>query len=384
MRIGLLNFHYAYNYGAVLQSTALMKQLQKMGHNVELINYRPFYQMQYYLPYPNPFKAFKCAWKKKEHDGLNNRIIFSVKWFVRTILNYRHARYRKELKELFTTYVRKTFREVGYYDSLDGLMKNPPDSFDAYICGSDQLWNPDVTWGVDPAYYLNFGNVKRRIAYAVSPCGLDCRKYSQNIRAAGAKLDFISLRENEKLSDLSQVFNRKDIIVCPDPTLLLSEIDYEEFEEPIQFQSDSYLLFYGFLDKEKNVLIQKIIKRAGKLFKLPIIDMSIDDFGWDDSSITRIHVTPGQFLSYIKHARYVITNSFHGTVFSIIYKKQFTTICKTGTASRMEELLNKLNLHERICNGDEVNLKDIDYASVAEKLSTIQGVGEKYLETTLS
>ena len=383
MRIGLLNFHYAYNYGAVLQSTALMKQLQKMGHSVELINYRPFYQMQYYLPYPNPFKAFMCAWRKMKYDGLNNRILFSVKWFVRTILNYRHARDRKELKELFTPYVRKNFREVGSYESLRGLVKNPPYSFDAYVCGSDQLWNPDVTWGIDPAYYLNFGDVNRRIAYAVSPCGLDCKKYYQDIKTAGANLDFISLRENEKLSDLSLVLNRDDIIVCPDPTLLLSENDYEEFEEPMQYPNNGYVLFYGFSDKEKNEHIKEITKRIAKLFQLPIIDMSIDDFEWNDTSVTKIHVTPGQFLSYIKNARYVITNSFHGTVFSIIYKKQFSTICKTGTASRMEELLDKLNLHERICNGDEVELKDIDYESVAEKVSTIQNIGRDYLETTL-
>ena len=91
MKIAIMNFHYAYNYGAVLQCTALKQTLENLGHEVEIINYRPFYQMQYYKSYPNPFKAAIVAMKKMKKDSALARLSFSAKWFVRTILNYRNA-----------------------------------------------------------------------------------------------------------------------------------------------------------------------------------------------------------------------------------------------------------------------------------------------------
>lgn len=146
MKIAIMNFHYAYNYGAVLQCTALKQTLENLGHEVEIINYRPFYQMQYYKRYPNPFRTAIVAMKKMKKDSASARLSFSAKWFVRTILNYRNANDRKKLKNLFEPYLKRNFKQTQLYNTYRELVKDPPKGFDAYICGSDQLWNPNVTW----------------------------------------------------------------------------------------------------------------------------------------------------------------------------------------------------------------------------------------------
>lgn len=382
MKIAIINFHYTYNYGAVLQCTALKQTLENLGHEVEIINYRPFYQMQYYKRYPNPFRAAIVAMKKMKKDSAATRLIFSAKWFIRTILNYRNANDRKELKNLFEPYLKRNFKQTQLYNTYGELVKDPPKGFDAYICGSDQLWNPDVTWGIDPAYYLNFGEDVRRIAYAVSPCGLDCKKYSYEISKAGNRLDSISLREEEKRKELLEIFKGKDILVCPDPTLLLRSEDYSRYEEPIP--EKEYIAFYGFDDRNNNETLMNKAIQLSKLTNLPIIDFSLDEFHWKYDKVEKVMVTPGEFLSYIKNGKYVVTNSFHGTVFSIVYNKEFYTLPKSGTSSRMVELLNRLGIERRILDNDKKDDAELDYTVVNHNLKEYALLGIDYLKSALS
>lgn len=385
MRIALINFHYAYNYGAVLQCTALKQVLENMGHSVEIIDYRPYYQMQYYLKYPNPFITARYAWNKLNKDRVCKRAMFSAKWFVHTIFNYRYAKKRKNLGELFQPYIDRNFKQTKRYNSYSELQKNPPDGLDAYICGSDQLWNPDVTWGIDPAYYLNFGDDQvKRIAYAVSPCGLDCKKNRDEIAKAGEKLEFVSLRESEKKTELLNILKCNEITICPDPTLLIKCEGYKIYEEKIE--ETSYIAFYGFVDndhKKNEILMNKAITLSKKKC-LTIVDFSLDYFKWEYDRVKKINVTPGKFLSYIKNADYIVTNSFHGTVFSIIYHKQFYTMPKTGTTSRVVELLNHLNLNERILTEQIPEDKRIDYCQVDKLREQYVRIGLNYLTIALT
>ena len=381
MKIAIINFHYAYNYGAVLQCTALKQILENQGHTVEVIDYRPFYQMQYYQEYPNPFQAALVALRKKKKDNICARLFFSTKWFFHTVLNYRNAGDRKALRNLFEPYLEKNFKQTKRYNTYTELVSDPPKGFDAYICGSDQLWNPDVTWGIDPAYYLNFGDEVKRIAYAVSPCGLDCKNNINEIREAGSRLDSISLREEEKRLDLLAVFQNKEIFVCPDPTLLLSAADYAKYEEKITKRD--FIAFYGFDDRDNNKILMNKAIQLSKASSLPIIDFSLDYFSWNYDKVERIKVTPGEFLSYIKNGKFIVTNSFHGTVFSIIYNRDFYTLPKSGTSARMVELLVRLGIEKRIIGSCVEDSVELNYSSINSKLKCYALQGIEYLENNL-
>lgn len=371
MKIALINFFFAYNYGAVLQCTALKTVLEKMGHKVDIINYRPYYQMQYYNKYPNPLKSAGVAWEKYDYMPPLKRAVLSAKWSLHTLKDIKDIKNKKMLKKCFGTYIDKNFNLTNLYSTYNELKNNPPQGYDVYVSGSDQLWNPDVTWGVDPAYYLNFGTKNtKRIAYAISPCGLDFDIYSEKIKEVALGLDFISLRESEKQQQLSLLLKRNDIHICPDPTLLLVENDYKKYEDKIDIEKDSYIFFYGFSDRQKDNNIIQYVQKAGKKNNLKILDASLDEFKWNDKeNVIKKVLNPGEFLTAIKSAKMIITNSFHGTVFSIIYRKNFMTFTKTGTASRMVELLENLHLKDRIIdNYNDIKDDYTDYTDIEKNL----------------
>ena len=107
MKIALINFYYAYNYGAVLQCLALSKKLEFMGHTVRIIQYKPYYQMQYYVSFPNPFRAFTISWGKYKKSVLSERLHRSTRWFIHTIISYK---YSKKRIILLKVWIKKYFK----------------------------------------------------------------------------------------------------------------------------------------------------------------------------------------------------------------------------------------------------------------------------------
>ena len=192
-------------------------------------------------------------------------------------------------------------------------------------------------------------------------------------------LDKISLREKERQLDFEHLLET-EISICPDPTLLLERKDYEKFEEDIDLPS-KYILLYGFHDDEYVKKVEKVLSTFDS-DEYEIIDLSIDKIFIKDHKVLNLVVTPGQFLTCFKNASYVITNSFHGTVFSIIYEKKFITILKSNTGGRMKELLSVLNLERRIFDSSRL-LEDVDYEQVRIKLKDYRLIGSRYLESVL-
>lgn len=386
MKVGLINYHFVYNYGAVLQCTALKEAIESLGHNVIVIDYRPFSQQQYYLPYPNVLKCAKVAYNKFPEKSILKRAYIAVKWFVHVIILYKKAKYRKLLEKKFSSYVNQYLNLTCRYNTIEDIRNNPPEA-DAYVCGSDQLWNPNVTWGLDAAYFLNFGNKQKRIAYAVSPCQLDIHEYSEKLQGWCKNLDAISLRETEKRDELESLLKRS-ISVCIDPTLLLTADQYKKFEEEINGLPEQYILVYAFCDEDKNKLLKSTLTSIYREKKIEIIDVSIDNIQWDLPVTKKNDSTPGEFLFYFKNAAYIITNSFHGTVFSIIYHRKFLSVTKHGTASRMAELLKKLYLENHMVrNLSEINHENLehhDYLKADKSLQKLKTESLEYLMSTLA
>ncbi len=368
-RTGIITFHFAQNVGAVLQCLALCEQLKKMDVEPFVINYRPKYHVAKYAPWrPAFYLAFERA-KSLKNNGAKFKVILtgSIKTLLSMMRENRHYSIHKMRTERFENFTSKFLNQSDIYKTIDQLKKNPPKA-DSYICGSDQIWNKALmNNSYDLAYFLKFGNSDMtRLAYAPSMGETDLLKDGRAFLDNINNLDGVYFREavdSEKLSELTG----KDFTSVDDPTLFLTMQDYEKFESDISNQ-EPYIFVYTVL---RSPLIQNVITKFSKEKGLRVIDGSTHHYLNGNNIKYDPLCAPGDFLSYIRNAEYVVTNSFHGTVFSILYHKKFITVANKKRNSRIEELLNSLGLQDRLIYDDEyshIDLESIDYDSVEEKL----------------
>lgn len=258
-------------------------------------------------------------------------------------------------------------------------MKELNNEFDIFICGSDQIWNLDCTQGVEPAYFLKFANKdKLKIAYAPSLAHVKFAKnYDADLKKAIKDLDYISIREESTLP-LIQPLTEKKVSVVLDPTLLLDQKDYELIISQDKNKSE-YIFVYML---EYSVELVKYCNRFNNERKIKIIYIANNKFsGIKGENV--FGIGPDKFLKYIKEAKYIITNSFHATVFSIIFNKKFVTFTTKHSSSRMVDLLDKLGISERIYNENFNIDKDIDYDMVQKKLIDMRKSSLEYLNKAL-
>lgn len=385
MIIGTINFHFAHNFGAVLESVALKEYLEKKGHQVIAIDYRPEYLEQQYAVYPNPFAFARWAAKDYTESPVTYRLYRMSRRFIQAFMYYKDAELRKKRSQLFEAYVKNNMNLTRRYRTIEDLKKEPP-TCDVYISGSDQIWNPMVTAGIDEGYFLNFGDFSaRKIAYAVSPCQLNVEKYKNKLAPLLMAYEKISLREEQFICDLSEMSNAP-IENCIDPTLLLDESDYQKYMVKPEMSFKEYILVYGFDDKLSPKLLNDITSMVSMKTGCKIIDVSMDGRKRIDSAINLEVVSPGEFLYYVKNARFVVTNSFHGTVFSIIYNKKFVSVSKSGTSSRAGELLASLGLNDRMTAISDERTShalvddDIDYHEVHKRLMKLRKKSELFFK----
>ncbi len=376
MKIGIITFHFAHNQGAVLQCYALQCFLKKQGYDVEVINYCPSYHTNRYSAKRNPFIMAVSSLKKNRNAKIQKKLYHMVRSFAKGIYISIAGTYKLREKK-FAEFTKTHLNLSGEYKTLKALQKMPPEC-DAYISGSDQLWNPDlVNSGFDSAYFLNFGgsNIKK-ITYAVSLRENYTQEEKDEIMTYCRNINVISSRErSETLYELLG----ENYTVCVDPTLLLEKEEYADAENEIK-EAEPYIFVYGF-ESSHNILeaVDEISKKTG----LRIINGSPDRVMLNNA-IKLCNYGPGEFLSYIKNADFVITNSFHGTAFSLIYNKQFVTVAHTTRGRRMTELLEKVGLSERIWKekNDEWK-KEIDYAEVEQKRNALKQQSAEYLNKSL-
>lgn len=355
MRIAIVTFHNAFNYGATLQCAALSKMLSKQGVDVSVIDYLPGYV-------EDKKSVFRYL---KDVKKANNKIKAAAKGvaYLRFAIDI-HKRNRA-----FDDFVRKNMNLTRTYSTERELEIDPPTA-DAYICGSDQVWNKVITNNAfDDVFFLQFVKNGLRIAYAVSLGETGPSENKDELSSLTKKFDFISVREENIAVELGKVLSR-DVATVVDPTLLLDEADYTAFEKPVSFAPDRYLLVYNIQNSDLSIsLAEKIAREKG----LQIIDISPNPFQKAKGSIKKISVGPGEFLTLIKNAEYIVTNSFHGTVFSLIYRKQFYTIPHKKRPGRMVSLLRLCGLEDRIINSPDAKLSfnEIDYENVSKKIRRV-------------
>lgn len=351
MRIGILTFHCAHNYGAVLQCYALQETLKGMGHDVEVIDYRPRYLLDSYKRFnikryksKNPFKMAKKTVREILMAKTRIKKYSAFQRFIQTKLNL-------------------SARIQGCYI---------PPVYDVYIMGSDQIWNPKITKGFDPLYFGHFQFAKgdkKYIAYAASMEA--CTLTSEAIdfyRNALCNFDSVSVREKQ-LASLLQPLSNKTIETVLDPTLLVKSEVWNKLAK-LPSYNGKYVLVYQVVESENTLKVANSIAQ-----EIGAVVIEITSFIFASFKRNKLQCeSPEEFLGWIKQASFVVTTSFHGTVFSIIFNRPFYCIelQKNGN-TRCSSLLCNIGLKERMINVfDMPKFTGLDYSYANFCISKLQ------------
>lgn len=358
MKIGILTFHCAHNYGAVLQTLATQEYLKQLGHSVEIIDYRPQYLLY-------PYKIFRIdRFKKNNIKELIAEILILPKRILRFV----------KFQRFINKYLCLS-KKCSEYDI--------PEYFNLYIIGSDQVWNPVITDGVDAIYTANFNfakNNKIYISYAAS-LGKELmdKKNFKEFHNSLNNFDGISVRELDAKLFLEKTFSVNNIEVVIDPTLLINKTVWDRYCSKSNI-NDDYVLLYQIRQSEN---ANKLANKIANTINCKIIEIKSLPISWRGVYQT---FDPGEFLSLFKNAKYVITTSFHGTAFSLIFEKQFYTISLGDEGdSRALSLLSQLDIKERLINNEQnINHNNlIDYIKVQNNLQKLQETSSKYYQKYL-
>jgi len=344
-----------------------MKYLQSDGHKVEIINYKPDYLSRYNL--------WLIGNRFKERNILVKLLYLSLK-FPKRLMKRKAMAPFEAFKRKYMCITRQR------YTSYNELKKDPPYA-DAYIAGSDQIWNTLYENGRDPSFYLDFApEGSRRIAYAASfslPEVLP--EYREFVRSMIQKLDFISVREASGLDILNSLgINKGDHVL--DPVFLLDREEWENIASE-QFK-EKYILTY---EVGPNPLIERIAMRIGQEKHLKIY--AVQNHAKTPYADTDYYPCgPDTFMSLIKGAEVVLSNSFHATAFSTIFEKPFYVFERIDedVNSRTLDLLATCGLDKRIVRTED-NYRRIkpgwEYEEVAKRIADYAIKSKQYIEHAL-
>lgn len=389
MRIGIITFHFVYNCGAMLQCFALQEKLKSMGYEVEIINYQPWYHKNRYSALKNPiYYGRKQAAKKGSGDTIIKRTGRGIKGFFAVVYSWRHFPEAKIKDRYFSTFKKSYLQEGKLYRKVGQLRKYPP-KCEVYISGSDQLWNAKLTENrIDPAYLLDFGtDDTKRITYSM---GCNFKNLSGPINVLKARMmrfNAISLRENEYYTKIEELTEGKvPLHIDLDPTFLLRKEEYESCMSKERLVEEPFIFTYTMPDISQKK-VYNTAKELGKRLNMKVVDACGNPSRANQAIEDHRLCGPAEFLWYISHAAYVVTNSFHGTAFSVIFQKNFVAIPHSQTGYRVTELLDKLALHDRWVKGSAEALEQIqrpvDYAENLIKIEAFRAESERYLKTNI-
>lgn len=354
-KIGIITFQRAHNYGAILQCYALQEYLKTLHYDVAIIDYIPQWMKEGYS-----YKNYKLYNISHPRFALKNIFYF----------NRRFKRYMA-----FDKFINKHLM-LSSAQALNNLEKD----FDIIIIGSDQVWNPIETKGYDYYYWGCFKCNKhpKIIAYAVSMGGSYKNADWKKINSYLDNFDNIGVRENYLSIAIEKHCKRKVTWVI-DPTLLVSNTFWASKIAPINIQKP-YLFFYQARNNRKAIQYAKEIARR---MNLEFICLSAYILSHNSKSV--VDVDPFNFLGLIKNASYVITSSFHGTVFCIQFKKDFITLkLEDGEDGRSESLLRLIGLGNRLVKLYDVSKLDkIEWDSVYFDLNKFINKSKKFLTDSI-
>ena len=344
--VGIITYYVTNNYGTSLQCYALKKVIEKLG-NYEV-------------------KIIPHAIVDHIDNGFGG----------------------EELRKLYDERIQKfdvfTRETIGCKDEyIPVLTKENTPIFDYYITGSDTVWDT-ITMHDDDAFFLAFAPDNAvKISYAPSlavadPTELNRALFEKYID----KFDYLSIREAYYIPFLKQ-FTEKEIYPVLDPTLLLEKEDYENIEQRVE--DEKYIFVYLIYDDTESV--SYILNHANRLaikYNLKVVHFvyNIPEYVFGERGKSFSFIGVEEFLGYVRNAEFVFTNSFHGTIFSIIYERQFYSYLRHDGKTKIRELLTELHIDDRILN-PSLGLEDmeakIDYDAVNKILEQKRKESKEFL-----
>lgn len=364
-KIGILTVHHSINFGATLQAFASNRFLRKQGYQAEVVDYR-----QDSLEVDAHLKSnLRASWVNDKNHSFFHRMKLAA--YLLFSLPGRARRYRRfaEFREKYMNLSEpcRTGQEIGQKD------------YTHIICGSDQIWNPAITGGLDPVFFANFPGDHKKISFAAS---MGASSFSnKNLALAETwinEMDACSVREIQTQDYLSGLVSIPVEQVL-DPVFLLKREDYETIMAPPK-EKKPYVLLYCVASSP---IAMQTAKETAERYGLPLIEI----INWKEYYAGHKQVCdigPAEFLRYIHDAAYVLTNSFHGTAFSILLEKNFLVIDNKARGSRITDLLQLVGLSDRLTEGGtQMFNTQIDYSAVETRLNAAREHSRRFLLNAL-
>ena len=366
MKIGILTYHRAENYGALLQAYALMSYLKGLGYDVSFVDYWPKYHSEY-------FKVF--SWTNFMYKPFKSKMHILLRMMLMggKLLN------RKKVMQKFI-HEQLSISDKPKYSARNSKTEH----YDVVVYGSDQIWRKQNLGGVGfDEWYFGSDNVwaDKKIVYAGSMGQLettpdDCQYVQLQMR----HFCNIAVREKDLQSYLKKLDIQSELVV--DPVFLLNKEQWHQLAITPKSAS-KYILFYNLLNSPDSFSFAKALSKETGLpvweitKKTALIQKGVKDI--DISSVE-------EFLGLIENADYVVTNSFHGVAFSIIFNKQFFAVGMGAKSNRVLSLLDVAGINERYFDSTphQIQLSQIDYNKVKNRMHNDIELSKEYLANAIS
>jgi len=357
MKIGILTFHRAINYGAVLQCYALQETLKSLGHEVEIINYQQ----------SRVERTDRCPYRKGDKWRLFKGLHLRSWW------NYdKEKAATLERRAKFDNYLQKHFKLTQPCD-----LDNIPQDFDVYVIGSDQVWNSHICDGLDPVYWGEFNHRadSKVISYAASTSLKDITKYpKKQILQLIDNFTALSSREQVVVNYINESLTPKNPAeVVLDPTLLADSSVWDGVAND-KYKDRKYVLYFSARTYQPNPNVIK--KKAEALARQMECEVMPVRFGID---------TPEEFVSKFKYASAVVSSSFHGVAFSLIFNRPLYAIMYGDEQdARYVNVLKSIGAEKMLhCVNDKISPTTVSYLEINSQLASLRQKSLNYLVNNL-
>ncbi|MFX0558409.1 polysaccharide pyruvyl transferase family protein [Maribacter sp. CXY002] len=377
-KIGILTLPLHNNYGGLLQAFALQKTIEAMGHEALLIH-----NDVHDFPY---LRKLLSLWKQTLFKALKGTPI--------KMPDFTTNKQKKIIGIHTAKFVEKNIKKTALVSSKIRVRALDIYNFDAYVVGSDQVWRPSYTPLISNYFYDFLKNKEsvKRISYAAS-FGVDQWLFSKEetllCSSLAQKFDAISVREDSAVTLCEQKLG-VNAIKSIDPTLLLSQNVYEDLIDDADVDEPKGKIFTYILDK--SVANQQIVDKVTNSLKKNVFSiMPRKDMNNLNNKNLSEFVFPSveEWINGFKHADFIITDSFHGTLFSIIFNKNFIAIGNNKRGlSRFSSILNQLGLQQRLVLGIEeitnrLIQEPVNYEMVNKELEKAKNESIAFLKQNL-
>lgn len=359
-KVGILPLPLRENYGGMIQAAALYHIVNELGHKAVLIDKK--YSQPFLKTYLKKVFSSNPLYKIYDVSNLTQR-----KKNLKELDRFKSQYFESKTKEIFS----------------DSQIKNNTEGLDTVIVGSDQVWRYRYVSKDYQTYFLDFVcDKQRKISYAAS-LGVDKWEGDEDtvkvVKELLKRFDAVSVREDSGVNVCKEVFEYEKAMHVLDPTLLPKRSFYDELIKNESITKEIGVFNYVLDDNAENA---KLIQTIGKRLGLPVDKIEL--------LANKHKPSIEEWLYHFKKAEFVITDSFHGTIFSIIYNKPFIVLVnKSRGASRFESICRLLGLENRLLFSPDVNKakilmdKKIDYAVVNDKLEQLREKSLAYLQKNI-